>query len=904
MTAPRHIVLVGGARGRSGSPVFSAFDGAERRSVADRIPPVVRSVADTGRGSLTAREWLQAAIDAASEQAMRLGQRVYLSTEGRLFDIGSTPIQMRSGVDLDLSGSILTHQRVSNTSGASVAITGSNLRNFSIVGGEVYGPGSWTYQGKVYGSSTYAFQFSGCSQFDIDLWYYNGNSGLLLSHCTQGNATVRGYELNGPALAVKGGSELTIAAGVRNSAGFGIYGDQGASKVHVLWVRKWVDDTRLTAGSHPYLWSQREISHKVALNRISGAVWSADQGGRTTFTVTRNPTVDQVGIPKLSVGKRVRISHVESSVADAFNGEFEIVAMSGGTTESQVVVAHPASVSPGSYVAGKGIGRMADLETTWYTLGEEALGVTYSCTEWTCDYLYAHRTGDAACSLTGDRMHVRHAEAVECHLGGVHMSGRGSRVDLVTSYYNGHWNSSVAKFGGVAGSVGSSAGNYAQHSSFGKIISRQDITGGGRIDRDWRYANFTPGGECGRAYGIVASGTTTEIAGVPVAVYWIFRVKGATPDYFGEIDPVSRGFVAPEDGDLVEAIWNDGESDWVFRRAFAGSITPIAPVNCYFGEIDYDGPAVRMVDHVGSGYGNRYPSLYEPYGGPPILLNGEFLQWPAGTLSLTGTGTEWAAGWYGARSGGNAMVSRIAGKRGRYAVRLKRSQGTGGGNSLLVAQSITGDRLHELKGRYPSFRLRAWCGATWSDNNQQLSWDLKYRTSVAAMSDSDLDPDGIDLSNGACPVTTAEGDVSFTSAAAVPAEAEQLILRIYYTPTLGSARSVTVTAGGSGYAAAPQVVFGGGGSHGEKVWPTAHAVVAGGKVTSVVVDFVGANLEGIVTVSLDGGGGSGAMATCRVYLIADDEDWLAFERPVCAPSDSDFSFVREPVEVTRLRLGL
>ncbi|ESQ86604.1 hypothetical protein ABAC460_23110 [Asticcacaulis sp. AC460] len=900
MTAPRNIVLVGGARGRSGSPLFSAFEGAERRSVADRIPPVVRSVADTGRGELSPREWLQAAIDAAGDQAMRLGQRVYLSSEGRLFDIGSTPIQMRSGVDLDLSGSILTHQRVSNLNGGSVAIAGSNLRNFSIVGGEVYGPGSWKYQGKVYGSSAYAFQFTGCSQFDIDLWYYNGNSGLLLSNCTQGNATVRGYELNGPVLAIKGGSELTIAAGIRNSAGFGIYGDLGASKVHVLWVRKWVDETRFTADSHPFLWSQREISHKTALNRVTGAVWSADNGGRTTFTVTRNPIVAQTGIPALALGKRVRISHVESTVADAFNGEFEIVAM----TETQVVVAHPAVVSPGSYVTGRALGRMADLETTFYTLGEEALGVTYSCREWTCDYLYAHRTGDAACSLTGDRMHVRHAEAVECHLGGVHMSGRGSRVDLVTSYYNGHWGSSVARYGGVAGSMGSSAGNYAQHSSFGKIISRQDITGGGRIDREWRYASFVPGGDCGKSYAIAWSGTTTVVEGVSVNVYWIFRAKGPTPDYFGEVDPVTRGFVAPADGDLVEALWNDGDTDWIFRRAFVGAIAPIAPVNCYFGEIDYDGPAVRMADNVGTGYGNRYPSLYEPYSGPPILLNGEFLQWPAGSLAVTATGTEWANGWYAVRTGGNATVSRIAGKRGRYAVRIKRNKDTGGANSLLVAQSITGDRLHELKGKYPSFKLRAWCGAAWSDNNQQLSWDLKYREAVAPLTDDNLNPDAIDLSNGACPVVAAEGDVSFTSTAVVPSEAEQLILRIYYTPALGTARSVTVTSGGSGYTSAPTVVFGGGGSNGGKQWPMAHAVVAGGKVTSVVLDSAGANLEAAVTVTLTGGGGSGAAATCRAYFIADDEDWLAFERPVCAPSDSDFGFVREPVEVTRLRLGL
>ena len=73
--------------------------------------------------------------------------------------------------------------------------------------------------------------------------------------------------------------------------------------------------------------------------------------------------------------------------------------------------------------------------------------------------------------------------------------------------------------------------------------------------------------------------------------------------------------------------------------------------------------------------------------------------------------------------------------------------------------------------------------------------------------------------------------------------------------------NISVTAGGSGYTTAPAVTIGGSGSG-----ATAHAVVAGGAVVSVVLDTAGTGYGGAVTVSF-GGPGTGATASARVWPV-------------------------------------
>jgi autotransporter-associated beta strand protein len=72
--------------------------------------------------------------------------------------------------------------------------------------------------------------------------------------------------------------------------------------------------------------------------------------------------------------------------------------------------------------------------------------------------------------------------------------------------------------------------------------------------------------------------------------------------------------------------------------------------------------------------------------------------------------------------------------------------------------------------------------------------------------------------------------------------------------------TITPSAGGSGYVAAPAVTFTSGGG----VGATGYAVVSGGVVTGVVVTNPGINYTSAPTVVFTGGGGSGAAATSAI----------------------------------------
>jgi FtsP/CotA-like multicopper oxidase with cupredoxin domain len=75
----------------------------------------------------------------------------------------------------------------------------------------------------------------------------------------------------------------------------------------------------------------------------------------------------------------------------------------------------------------------------------------------------------------------------------------------------------------------------------------------------------------------------------------------------------------------------------------------------------------------------------------------------------------------------------------------------------------------------------------------------------------------------------------------------------------GAVTSVDLTAGGSGYTAAPTVSFTGGGSG-----AVAKAVVVGGQVTGVILSDTGSGYTTAPTVGFTGGGGTGAAATATV----------------------------------------
>ena len=72
----------------------------------------------------------------------------------------------------------------------------------------------------------------------------------------------------------------------------------------------------------------------------------------------------------------------------------------------------------------------------------------------------------------------------------------------------------------------------------------------------------------------------------------------------------------------------------------------------------------------------------------------------------------------------------------------------------------------------------------------------------------------------------------------------------------------TVTAGGSGYTSAPQVVITGGGA--EAYGAQGEAVVKDGKVTEIKLLRTGSRYDEAPTVTLEGGGGTGATATASI----------------------------------------
>jgi phage tail sheath protein FI len=79
---------------------------------------------------------------------------------------------------------------------------------------------------------------------------------------------------------------------------------------------------------------------------------------------------------------------------------------------------------------------------------------------------------------------------------------------------------------------------------------------------------------------------------------------------------------------------------------------------------------------------------------------------------------------------------------------------------------------------------------------------------------------------------------------------------------------INITNSGAGYAAAPAVGFANGGAAAGKVLPTAHAVlgtgVNAGKVTAVVIDTHGENIDGTLTVTFTGANTTPAAATTVV----------------------------------------
>lgn len=551
--------------GVEGNATVAVFGGPER-TISNRL--VTRTLGDTayptGPGENDA-DWINDAIFDASDSWTPGSAPVKLFLENRELNIGKKTIIGQSNVEVIGTGATITHERLNNGSANTIALRATDVENFSFYGAKFIGPGSFMNGSNIVFSSTYAFQLTRCTNSYFKNTYENGNSGLLMNACANTNGFIEFKNLSGPALAVKGAGTSGCIVGARgpNSAGFGIYiAEEASGGVLVDYTIKDFDEASITEGETPYLYEELELAFKHPWNTILDASWSSTGGGRTTFTVSRNPTIttpatDTVGpIPPLVVGTYVRVSGVSSSggTGVGFNGDFLIYAL----TSTTVVVVQAAASSPGTYTSG---GIMGDMNTAQNCLGEEALGCTQSTQNITCNYLYSRRSGDAACSITGSYITLKVAYGVENYLNTVSSYGTGNQILYAKGEADGHWTSAAALYGGITVNFLSGAGTVARDSQCLKAVGLNQLKAVAQFDNERRFVFWSPNAEARVPY-MVYQDEPDDINDIFISSYTSSPINpGArSPTVLGPTDP--------------EASVNISSITWSNERATVTTATP------------------------------------------------------------------------------------------------------------------------------------------------------------------------------------------------------------------------------------------------------------------------------------------------------------------------------------------
>ena len=116
----------------------------------------------------------------------------------------------------------------------------------------------------------------------------------------------------------------------------------------------------------------------------------------------------------------------------------------------------------------------------------------------------------------------------------------------------------------------------------------------------------------------------------------------------------------------------------------------------------------------------------------------------------------------------------------------------------------------------------------------------------------------------------------------------------------GSVELITVGSGGSGYTSAPTVTITGGGGTGA----TAVAVLDGGEVAEINIVNHGSGYTSTPTVTLTGGAGTGATATATVsdesdFVLPNTRTWFLFQGYV---ADFPFNFAANAVVATAVSI--
>jgi hypothetical protein len=186
----------------------------------------------------------------------------------------------------------------------------------------------------------------------------------------------------------------------------------------------------------------------------------------------------------------------------------------------------------------------------------------------------------------------------------------------------------------------------------------------------------------------------------------------------------------------------------------------------------------------------------------------------------------------------------------------------------------------------PGSYLSTTSGSTSVRVEQTVQHGLEVNSKVDIIADASAVYNGISAANisGERTVTSVPDAYTYTFAAGAAATSTGQI------STGGQVRQIQVDTQGSGYTTAPSVTISGGGGTGA----TATAVISDGKVVAVNMVTKGSGYTTAPTVLFSGGGGSGTLATAVVeasFAIKTNKpvDYLISNIPTLAVSDSTIS---------------
>lgn len=174
------------------------------------------------------------------------------------------------------------------------------------------------------------------------------------------------------------------------------------------------------------------------------------------------------------------------------------------------------------------------------------------------------------------------------------------------------------------------------------------------------------------------------------------------------------------------------------------------------------------------------------------LLNGSLSLWQRGTsFSIPSATVVYTADrWYGSRLGGNQTVSRIAGSRGTYALKMQRTAGDTSGNWVAISQPFDTDTINEMRGNQVTLSFYAKAGANFSG---VMAVAMYCGTGAVGNLFSGTWVGTNNPINATPAITTTLTKYTFVSSA-IPAGTNQIDLRIGFAPsgTAGADDSMTV----------------------------------------------------------------------------------------------------------------